>query len=180
MLKPTPSPPSPATPPRKPRHSLEVFDRLLDRAFAPRGAPPPLVLSTAAVHEDDDDDGGGGGDADAERATTAFYSPVEPDFPIALHDGSLDSVWEEVRSAKARELAGAPSKVRSLAGPSLGSQTAVQDAEGARRDSLEGAGAGAGGGSPGSPGRHGARRRVTRKRSRCVRLAVLARCTADG
>ena len=156
MLKPI----SPASP-RKPRHTL---DRLLDRALGPRPPPAPLALlpdelSTRAVRasgQDQDLYGDGGGPT--REPATPFYSPVEPDFPISLHDVSLDSVWEEVQSAKARALVGAPSKVRSLEGAgSLGGQTAVQAPDDG----------GYGGGREKDAG--GRRRRVTRRRSRCVR-----------
>ena len=119
----------------------------------------PDELSTRAVRasgQDQDLYGDGGGPT--REPATPFYSPVEPDFPISLHDVSLDSVWEEVKSAKARALVGAPSKVRSLEGAgSLGGQTAVQAPDDG----------GYGGGREKDAG--GRRRRVTRRRSRCVR-----------
>ncbi|KAH9945388.1 uncharacterized protein BXZ73DRAFT_96377 [Epithele typhae] len=114
--------------PRKPRHSLEVFDRLLDRAFAPRPGPGPgpgplpNALSLA-------------GESASARAqaelppspTTAFFSPVDPGSPVPVQDDAaleLEAVWEEVRRHKARALAGAPSKVKSLGGGGGGGWTA--------------------------------------------------------
>ncbi|TFK81256.1 hypothetical protein K466DRAFT_531995 [Polyporus arcularius HHB13444] len=102
----------PSTPFRKPRHSLEAFDKLFERAFAPRENPAltPLSLSD-----------------DIRRPTapsppspsTLFYSPVDPNFPISpapIGETSLDPIWEEVMQTKERELASSPSKVKSLEG----------------------------------------------------------------
>ena len=101
-----------STPFRKSRHSLEAFDKLFERAFAPRDTLDLTPLSLAD---------------DAKRPTvlgplppspnrTQFYSPVETEFPIDSHENSLDSIWEEVRQTKEVELASSPSKVKSLEG----------------------------------------------------------------
>ncbi len=100
----------PSAPFRKPRHSLEAFDKLFERAFAPRESLAPISTSD-----------------DIHRLTTPsppspstpFYSPVDPNFPIPispLQEVSLDPIWEEVRQTKERELEGSPSKVKSLEG----------------------------------------------------------------
>ena len=86
----------------------------------------------------------------------------DTDFPISLHDVSLDSVWEEVRNTKERQLATSPSKVKSLEGAaaSLGSQTVVQ------------AGAGEGGlGKDEMAGGKAQRRKAAKRRSRYVLTA---------
>lgn len=126
----------PSTPFRKPRHSLEAFDKLFERAFAPREStvlhpappplPPPLVLSPIAPSSLSP--------MSPPSPVTPFYSPVDGSFPISaqpqeLSDSSLDPIWEEVMQAKERELAGAPSKVKSLEGAGSQqsqSQTQVQ------------------------------------------------------
>ncbi|OJT03391.1 hypothetical protein TRAPUB_6060 [Trametes pubescens] len=95
-----------------PRHSLEVFDRLIERAFAPREMP---IVSPVAE----------------ERALARTPSPELPQTPLDMPDeefaepeveaspaqqNSLHTVWEEVLSAKERVLEGSPSKVASLEG----------------------------------------------------------------
>ncbi len=136
----------PATPFRKSRHSLETFDRLFDRAFAPRETPP---VSLAPLKLTDDRD------VRPPSPRTQFYSPMETEFPISDgHDHSLDSLWDEVRQAKEVELESSPSKVKSLEGAtmSLGSS---QSATAGR----PGPGSGEQQQSPG-------RKRVTKRRSR--------------
>ncbi|KAI0649213.1 hypothetical protein C8Q79DRAFT_499536 [Trametes meyenii] len=109
----------PLTPPlEKPRHSLEVFDRLFERAFAPR----QMTIASPTA----------GPAAELERPTTPEWptAPERPETPLDMPDEelaepspaqqtSLETVWEEVLSSKSKELAGTPSKVKSLEGALL-------------------------------------------------------------
>ncbi|KAI0710233.1 hypothetical protein C8Q76DRAFT_741632 [Earliella scabrosa] len=98
----------PSTPFRKPRHSLEAFDRLFERAFAPRETPA-LSLMTDDIRRPTAPEPPSPG--------TQFYSPVDGSFPISpQQEVSLDPIWEEVRQTKEKELAASPSKVKSLEG----------------------------------------------------------------
>ncbi|KAI0749395.1 hypothetical protein C8Q80DRAFT_1076740, partial [Daedaleopsis nitida] len=116
----------PSTPFRKPRHSLEAFDKLFERAFAPREstvlhpAPPQLSL---ALSDDTREPIAPSPLSPMSPASpvTPFYSPVDGSFPISaqpqeLSDSSLDPIWEEVMQTKEKELAASPSKVKSLEG----------------------------------------------------------------
>ncbi|KAM5530409.1 hypothetical protein V8D89_015920 [Ganoderma adspersum] len=139
----------PATPFRRSRQSLEAFDKLFERAFAPRDTPP-LSLSLAPLALTDDRD------VRPPSPKTQFYSPMETEFPISdahAHDNSLDSLWDEVRQAKEVELESSPSKVKSLEGAtmSLGSSQSATAAPAGRQ----------GTGEQQSPGR----KRVTKRRS---------------
>ncbi|KAI0368647.1 hypothetical protein BV20DRAFT_451484 [Pilatotrama ljubarskyi] len=107
------------TPPTKPRHSLEVFDRLIERAFAPR---PMHIASPIAPPEE------------IERPRT----PEPPQTPLDMPDEeftepspaqqtSLNTVWEEVLSTKEKELAASPSKVKSLEGAVLSTASATTE-----------------------------------------------------
>ncbi|KAI1797208.1 hypothetical protein LXA43DRAFT_402017 [Ganoderma leucocontextum] len=100
----------PSTPFRKPRQSLEAFDRLFERAFAPRETPP-MSLAPLTLMDDRD--------IRPPSPKTQFYSPMETEFPIDAHDNSLDSLWDEVRQAKEVELESSPSKVKSLEGATM-------------------------------------------------------------
>ncbi|KAI0635843.1 hypothetical protein C8Q77DRAFT_1216385 [Trametes polyzona] len=90
-----------------PRHSLEVFDRLLERAFAPRdlailspSAPVPVLSGERAPSPETP--------LDMPDEDLAEVSPAQQD--------SIDTVWEDILSAKEKGLAGSPSKVKSLEG----------------------------------------------------------------
>lgn len=133
----------PSTPFRKPRHSLEAFDRLLERAFAPREIPT-TGLSIIAVPEQ------------PPSPTTPFYSPVDGSFPISVGDtsASLDPIWEEVRETKALELAASPSKVKSLEGQSRSRSPQSKGDDYSREKSQE------------RPQANGKRKVVTKRRSR--------------
>ncbi|KAI0714340.1 hypothetical protein C8T65DRAFT_644769 [Cerioporus squamosus] len=119
----------PSTPFRKPRHSLEAFDKLFERAFAPREIPALTPLSFS-------DDIRRPTAPSPPSPSTPFYSPVDANFPISpapVGETSLDPIWEEVMQTKERELASSPSKVKSLEGASQSpsqqsqsSQTQVQ------------------------------------------------------
>lgn len=141
----------PATPFRKSRQSLEAFDKLFERAFAPRDTPP-LSLSLAPLALTDDRD------VRPPSPKTQFYSPMETEFTISdahAHDNSLDSLWDEVRQAKEVELESSPSKVKSLEGAtmSLGSSQSATAVPVGRQGTGE---------QQQSPGR----KRVTKRRSR--------------
>ncbi|PIL35659.1 hypothetical protein GSI_02389 [Ganoderma sinense ZZ0214-1] len=145
----------PATPFRKPRQSLEAFDKLFERAFAPRDTPP-LSLAPLALTDDRD--------VRPPSPKTQFYSPMETEFPISDgHDHSLDSLWDEVRQAKEVELESSPSKVKSLEGATLSLGSSQSGTAPVRRQTT--------GEQPQSPGR----KRVTKRRS-----SVNFRESADG
>ena len=134
----------PSTPFRKPRHSLEAFDRLFERAFAPRETPA-LSLMT--------DDIRGPTAPEPPSPGTQFYSPVDSSFPIApQQEVSLDPIWEEVRQTKEKELAASPSKVKSLEG----SMSQTQSHQSSSQTHTIGQGQGPGYG----------KKRVTKRRSR--------------
>ncbi|EJF64757.1 hypothetical protein BD309DRAFT_945486 [Dichomitus squalens] len=101
-----------STPFRKSRHSLETFDKLFERAFAPRNTLDLTPLSLT----DDVKRPTVLGPSPPSPDRTQFYSPVLSEFPIDSHEDSLDSIWDEVRHAKEVELASSPSKVKSLDG----------------------------------------------------------------
>ncbi|KAI0833385.1 hypothetical protein BC628DRAFT_1307530 [Trametes gibbosa] len=93
-----------------PRHSLEVLDRLIERALAPREmsiVSPVLPVKPL-------------GDALPEPPQTPLDIPDEDlvEVPPAQQN-SLNTVWEEVLSAKEKEMEASPSKVKSLEGVSL-------------------------------------------------------------
>ncbi|KAI0926147.1 hypothetical protein AcW1_008387 [Taiwanofungus camphoratus] len=95
----------PTTKNGKPRRSLDAFDRLFEKAFAPRETPAvtPLIMPADLKRP-----------MAPEPPPTPLYSPMDPTFPGSPQPVSLDPVWEEVRQSKERELAVSPSKVRSV------------------------------------------------------------------
>ena len=135
----------PSTPFRKPRHSLEAFDKLFERAFAPREPPSLAPLSLS-------DDTRRSAIPSPPSPSTPFYSPVDPNFPISPQEASLDPIWEEVMLTKERELATAPSKVKSLEG----SMSQAQSHQSSSQTHTIGQGQGPGYG----------KKRVTKRRSR--------------
>lgn len=145
----------PTAPFRKPRHSLEAFDKLFERAFAPRDTPP-LTLDRMPLTDDRE--------VRPPSPRTQFYSPVETEFPIDAHgDNSLDSLWDEVRQAKEVELESSPSKVKSLEGATMSLESSESATAMAPVRRL-----GAGEQQQQSPGR----KRVTKRRSRCVAVLL--------
>ncbi|OBZ72371.1 hypothetical protein A0H81_07982 [Grifola frondosa] len=88
----------------KPLRSLDAFDKLFERAFAPRETPivTPLMIPEDLKRP-----------MAPEPPFTPLYSPLHSPGPTP-QEVSLDPLWEEVRQAKERELAASPSKVKSL------------------------------------------------------------------
>ncbi|KAI0326646.1 hypothetical protein GY45DRAFT_1356178 [Cubamyces sp. BRFM 1775] len=99
-----------STPPRKPRSSLEVLDRLLESASAPRDLTIVSPESSPTRI---------GGKVQRPQTPDSPETPLDipdEDFgePSPPGDNSLDTVWEAVLSAKSKDLAASPSKVKSL------------------------------------------------------------------
>lgn len=115
------------TPPKMPRHSLEVFDRLIERAFAPREMP---IVSPVAEERS----------PSPELPQTPLDMPdeelAEPEVEASpAQQDSLHTVWEAVQSAKERVLEGSPSKVPSLEGVVLPPASALPRKKVARKRS---------------------------------------------
>ncbi|EIW57471.1 uncharacterized protein TRAVEDRAFT_48510 [Trametes versicolor FP-101664 SS1] len=110
-----------------PRHSLEVFDRLIERAFAPREMP---IVSPVAEERS----------PSPELPQTPLDMPdeelAEPEVEASpAQQDSLHTVWEAVQSAKERVLEGSPSKVPSLEGVVLPPASALPRKKVARKRS---------------------------------------------
>lgn len=111
-------PPSPAKS-GKARRPFGAFDKLLEKAFAPRDAPTNAsLLSVADLKRP----------MAPEPPPTPLTPAFEPDMRGTQQNVSLTPVWTKVRQSRERELGVEPSKVKSiqLATPDLKSKAPAQ------------------------------------------------------